>query len=415
MPGQSPQTLIGNAALSDARLAAQPRSPDTVALRDHKLATTSPSHQTVDLSSAIVRLPAPQLVQEIIESPERSSAVRRLVEEAKSCLPERLARGADRFFQEEIGVENVLVTRGVRDGLARLIDRSEKMQRGVATMPPCYPGYGEVLRSRNVPSISVPLKLQAPGTLHSFDLERLERVFTPKGQGLGAKAAQFGPGAVIATTPNTPTNSFPQPGNLRSLQSVCERHARLLIVDNTFDTFDLTVPWNPSQLSIRSTVLVGSIHEPFSLTQFDLQIGYMIAAPELIQAIREESRGNGPRAFIPSDKAIACGYAAMFESEGYLDRRNAILRGRHAFADRLKEIPNVVGVSGQAGTTKWVTFSSVDHASTAVEALANHGILVKRGSEYGEPNAIRVSLVSQRNDADFKTSIQTVISVLKQQ
>lgn len=354
--------------------------------------------EVIDLSSAVVRLPPPPLVEQVLNpAPHRRAHMRAFADEATAQLPHRIAARASRFFREPLSPANVLITHGVRDALGHLIETHDKAARGALLMPPCFPGYAETFRSQNVPTVTVRLRVQ--GERHRFNLERIQKIFT-------GPTADKNPGIVIATTPNTPTNSFPIAPELRSLHDLCEQHARLLVVDNTFDTFDLANPWSPPQLSHHSAVLVGSISEAFSLSQCNIQIGYLVGSAQTIARLRQRGRGLPAP---PSAAAITCAYIAMFESDSYLEHRNAEIKRRHAFAARLAQLPHVTSMSEQAGTTKWISFESEEYAQSALMRLAAAGIKVKAGSDYGSPQSLRVSLVNQPHWTDFTAAIESIL------
>ncbi len=370
-------------------------------------------HPILDLGSAKVRLAPPNSVDEILEAGDRSRPVRKRCEQAATTLPEGLASRASRFFSEKISRPHVLITRGVRDGLRRLIRSHERIERGVVTMSPCFPGYhDDVFHKSGISNINVPLITN--GELHRFNLPRLQQLLAPPPRSGASKHQPTGVGAVIVTTPNTPTNLYPDQRDLQALHGMCRKHDGVLIIDDTFDNDDQNGAWIPPKLSLASTIVVGSIHEPYSLSQYDIEVGYLVAAPTIIAKLIEEERQRDSVTVPPDPKAIACAYAAMFESDNYLEERRNTMRARHAYADiRLKGLPHVIHTSGSAGTTKWITFASQQRAADVVLKLERDGIIVKPGAEYGSPESIRLSMASLRDDREFMDAMDRVATSLE--
>lgn len=375
---------------------------------------------TVDLELAVVRLAPPESVSKIVEANNHNRSVRKLCERALGRLTDALAKLVSPFFADEISRENVRITRGVRDGLGLLVGCGSPAAKGVVTMSPYYPGYHETFTKLGISNLDIPLITDKD--LHRFDLPKLERALaSPAGQSVRRHAQQTA-GAVIVTAPNTPTNLYPAKHDLVALQKICEKNKGSLIIDATFhstvhnteESTGKNTPWTPPRLPLPRTIAMGSMHEPFSLSQLGIQVGFLVASKDVISALRSESRKAGTSTQLPDPRAIACAYAAMFEAQDYLETRQRTLDVRHRYAEiKFKDLPHVIDISGPAGTTKWLTFASAERAAEALQQLKQDGIKVKPGSHYGAPSSMRISLVSIRDDEEFMEAMDRVAASLE--
>ncbi len=154
-----------------------------------------------------------------------------------------------------------------------------------------------------------------------FDPEQLRRAFTPKTK------------AIIINTPNNPTGKVFQREELECIASLCQEWNCLAITDEIYDhiLYDgqqhiriMTMPGMRDR-----TLMINSLSKTFSVTGW--RVGYVVASPQLTQAVRKvhDFLTVGAAAPLQEAGAIALGLPDEYFQTlrlKYTERRDRLLR-----------------------------------------------------------------------------------------
>ena len=200
---------------------------------------------------------------------------------------------------------------------------------------------------------------------------------------LAATAAQVDAKVVWICDPNNPTGSLAQRGEWQAFLDALPESC-IVIADEAYA--DYVEPESRLQRERdveagRPVVVLRTMSKLFGIA--GLRLGYAIADPQLahyIDVMQEPFNVN--RA------AIAAGLICLARPELIEQRREAVAEAREVLCERLR----AVGVKPLPSQTNFVLVDTgVDDAALA-EALAEEGLLVRAGGEYGLDGYVRITV-----------------------
>ncbi|MBF6613744.1 MAG: aminotransferase class I/II-fold pyridoxal phosphate-dependent enzyme [Chloroflexi bacterium] len=276
-------------------------------------------HNAVNLSQGFPDFPAPDWLkdaaQEAIErdvnqyAPSQGSA--RLRKAIAAKVEERMGTGYDENL--EITVTSG-ATEAVYDAIQALVNPGDE----VIVFEPFYDSYVPAIElAGGVPSF---LTLHAPHW--SFDFGDLIASFNDRTR------------AILINTPHNPTGKVFGMEELELIADLCKKHDVLAITD---EVYEYLVYDDNRHISIASlpgmrnrTVTINSASKTFSVTGW--KIGYMLAAPDLTEAVRRLHQFVVFCSAAPFQEAVAIGMERAGSSSyyrdlqaGYVTRRDMLL------------------------------------------------------------------------------------------
>jgi len=200
---------------------------------------------------------------------------------------------------------------------------------------------------------------------------------------LAATAAQVGAKVVWICDPNNPTGSLAERDEWRAFLEVLPE-STVVIADEAYA--DYVEPGSRLQRerdveSGRRVVVLRTLSKLFGIA--GLRLGYAIADPQLahyIDVMQEPFNVN--RA------AIAAGRLCLARPELIEQRRLAVAEARELLSERLRAI----GVKPLPSQTNFMLVDTGVDDATLAEALAQEGLLVRAGGEYGLDGYVRITV-----------------------
>ena len=202
-------------------------------------------------------------------------------------------------------------------------------------------------------------------------------------EALAAAAAASGAKVVWICDPNNPTGSLARRDEWRrfldALPETC-----VAIVDEAYADYvdpELRLERERDVEAGRPVVVMRTLSKLFGIA--GLRLGYAVADPQLahyMNVVQEPFNVN--RA------AIAAGLACLADPGQIEQRRRAVAEAREVLCDRLRE----AGVDPRPSQTNFVLVDTgVDDAVLAA-ALAEEGLLIRAGGEYGLDGFVRITV-----------------------
>lgn len=134
----------------------------------------------------------------------------------------------------------------------------------------------------------------------------------------------------------------------------------------------------------------------------NMRVGYLISTQEVADYVR-----HAQLPFHTGDIALAAAAASLDDHEFHEKNLRAVVDGRCYFETMLREM-NLNCLPSQAN---FVTIVDPPlEPKELAEALLRHGIIVRPMAAFGMPNALRVSVGSQAENAKFIEALKQVLS-----
>lgn len=239
---------------------------------------------------------------------------------------------------------------------------------------------------------------RAPCVLHQvpldarycFDLDAMARLVSPKTK------------LIFLANPNNPTGTIIPRSDLEAF--LAQVHpACLVVLDEAYFEFaqgELEYPDGLDLLRAGHNVCVmRTFSKAYGLA--GLRVGYMITSPEIVDAI---NRCREP--FNVNAIAQAGAIAALGDTE-FLERT---IRHNTQARKRVEEAMLRCGVKPIPSHANFVLGEVGSPAEPIFNALLNHGVIIRGGHVLGVPNAIRVSVGTDRENERFELALSEVMA-----
>lgn len=158
--------------------------------------------------------------------------------------------------------DDVIITTGSSGGFTLLFLAALDAGDDVVLARPGYPAYRNALQALGANVVEVDC---GADTRFQLTAAKLDDVTAARGRT---------PGAVIVTSPDNPTGTIIDPGELRNIAQWCERHGCLLISDEIYHGITYGRPCASARAYSDAAVVVGSVSKYFSMTGW--RIGWLI-------------------------------------------------------------------------------------------------------------------------------------------
>jgi aspartate/methionine/tyrosine aminotransferase len=266
-------------------------------------------HNAVNLSQGFPDFPTPEWLKEAA----RDAIARDINQYAPSQGALRLRKAIAAKSKRTMCLDwdpntEITVTNGATEAIFDIIQALVDPGDEVIVFEPFYDSY--------VPSIQFAGGTPRYVTLHApdwkFDRAELADLFSDHTR------------AIIINTPHNPTGKVFSPDEMSFIADLCRKHDALAITDEVYEhlVFDDNVHTYMAALpGMRDrTVTISSASKTFSVTGW--KVGYVLAAPDLTDALRRYHQFVTFCSVAPFQEAVAIGMEQA-ESNGYYDRMRA--------------------------------------------------------------------------------------------
>ncbi|MBI3966580.1 MAG: pyridoxal phosphate-dependent aminotransferase [Chloroflexi bacterium] len=268
----------------------------------------------------------------------------------------------------------------------------------IVTLDPTYSIYVDVGRALDVDTVYVPL---AAG--FRVDLEALAAAITPQTR------------ALVINSPNNPTGSVLTAAELDGMAALAERHDLLVVSDEVYDRILFDGRHHVSALDhpglVERTVLVNSFSKSYAMTGW--RIGYVAGRRDLVTATGTLHRTMVGGVSTPAQRAALAAITDPAEADWltwmqgqYCSRRAALVQALASAGLPVDQAPE--------GSFYAFFRHGLDLASADVTgALADHGVLVRSGSEFGPSGEGYLRVTFTNDEAEIAEGVRRIGATLK--
>ena len=191
--------------------------------------------------------------------------------------------------------------------------------------------------------------------------------------------------AVIVNTPCNPTGTCLTRSQMEPLIETCIRHDVLLIADDIYTAYDFGSPFIPFaqfEGAEGRVATVKSFSKDFCMSGW--RIGYTVAPPDVIAAMRKVNENNVFTAPVVSQRAA---FHALKERKSIMGRVHAVYGERMAYA--LSRIAGIEGVNAASTSGSLYMFLDIRESGFSSEEFAaallqQESISVIPGTAFGK-------------------------------
>ena len=290
--------------------------------------------------------------------------------------------------------EEVVVTHGSTGGLAAAVFATVNPGDRVVIPEPTYSLYAELVKAAGGTPEAIPCRSD-----HHLDIDAI------------CRAAQGAP-LVILCSPCNPTGAVYTRQELLALSDGLARSNALLLVDEVYDriiypgvefTSTLAIP----QLANR-LLYVQSFSKTFAMTGW--RVGYLVAPPEILPWIARMHRSlTGPLNATVQRAALR---ALMDDGTLVRPMLEAYTKRRELTLDRLARIRGVTVRPPDGTFFTFVRYASSVPSLALTQQLAEAGVLVRAGSEFGAAGEHHLRLSFATSDENITEGLRRLERVL---
>jgi histidinol-phosphate aminotransferase len=270
----------------------------------------------------------------------------------------------------DVPPETVIPAHGAQSLIGTIAAAFLEPGRAVVVPAPTYGLYAQVSAAAGADVVRV------PGELGRFDLAGM------------AEAARRGRATLVwVADPNNPTGAVVDPGEwddfVGALPPGCAA-----VVDEAYGDFAdprLMADRRRDVLGGRPVIMIRSFSKTFGLA--GLRLGFAIAAPDvarLLDVVQEPFNVNRI--------ALAAGRAGV-QLEGFVERRRAEVA---AARDLLRAELERIGVDSLPSQANFVLAELGADDVPVCHALAERGVLIRPGSQFGLPGYARITVAPEQ-------------------
>jgi aminotransferase len=274
-------------------------------------------HGAINLAQGYPDFPAPDEVKEAAVAAIRADHNQYAITWGAKSLRDAIAAKTLRFYGYEPDPEReITVACGATESMMAAMLAVVNPGDEVIVFEPFYENYGPDAAISGAKLVFVPLE---EPDFH-FDEEKLRAAFTPRTK------------AIVVNTPNNPSGKVFTRAELELIGRLCEEFDALIITDEIYEhiIYDGHVHVSPATLpGLRErTISISGLSKTFSVTGW--RLGYIIAPPELTNAIRKvhDFLTVGAPAPLQEAAAVALAFPDSFYEDvarSYAARREVLL------------------------------------------------------------------------------------------
>ncbi len=274
-------------------------------------------HGAINLAQGFPDFPAPEAIKEAAVAAIRADHNQYAITWGTKSLRDAIAAKTLRFAGYAPDPEReITVVCGATEGMMAAMLAVVNPGDEVIVFEPFYENYGPDAALSGAKLVFVPF--EEPD--FRFDRDRLRAAFSPRTK------------AIIINTPHNPTGKVFTRDELLFIGELCQEFDALIITDEIYEhiIYDGHVHISPATLpGLRErTITISGVSKTFSVTGW--RIGYLIAPPDLTDAIRKvhDFLTVGAPAPLQEAAAVALGFPDSFYAElaaAYAARREVLL------------------------------------------------------------------------------------------
>jgi aspartate/methionine/tyrosine aminotransferase len=303
-------TLSGGAAVNTARRTHGFR--ESVIRGMTRLAR---EHRSINLAQGFPNFPAPALLKEAAAQ----AIAENINQYAITWGAQRLREAIARKYQGWYGLSadpdrEITVTCGATEAMISTLLALVNPGDEVIVFEPFYENYGPDTILADAKPVYVPLE---PGS--QVDLDRLRTAFSPRTR------------AIIVNSPSNPAGRVLSRSELEAIRDLCVRYDALALTDEIYEHIRFEgehIPIATLPGMRERTITISGASKTFSVTGW--RIGWIVAPPELTDAIRKVHDFLTVGAPAPLQEAVAAGldqlgkdfYSAL--AQDYRSRRDLL-------------------------------------------------------------------------------------------
>lgn len=235
-------------------------------------------HGAINLSQGFPNFPVDEMLTSILRSKSNENVHQYMPMPGSPALLTQIGNLVEQRYSRSLNPEKeILVTAGATQGLftsiMAFVDRGDE----VIVIDPAYDSYSPSIVLAGGKPVHVPL-----GTEYSPDWNRIEAAMNNKTR------------MIITNNPHNPSGRIWSPSDLQALNSILEKHPRVLWLSDevyefiTFDAAHQSAHGLPSLFD--RTIIASSFGKTFHITGW--KIGYLVAPPALMEEIRKVHQFN---------------------------------------------------------------------------------------------------------------------------
>ena len=280
-------------------------------------------HGAINLAQGFPDFPAPEAIKEAAVAAIRADHNQYAITWGTKSLRDAIAAKTLRFAGYAPDPEReITVVCGATEGMMAAMLAVVNPGDEVIVFEPFYENYGPDAALSGAKLVFVPL--EEPD--FRFDRDRLRAAFSPRTK------------AIIINTPHNPTGKVFTRDELLFIGELCQEFDALIITDEIYEhiIYDGHVHISPATLpGLRErTITISGVSKTFSVTGW--RIGYLIAPPDLTDAIRKVHDFLTVGAPAPLQEAAAV--ALAFPDSFYTELAEAYTARREVLLSALEEI-----------------------------------------------------------------------------
>ena len=211
------------------------------------------------------------------------------------------------------------------------------------------------------------------------------------------------PAIVWINSPSNPTGRVLDAGELRAMVTWCREHGSLLVSDECY----LDLGWEVEPVSVLHRDVCGDSHDGVlavhSLSKRSnlagYRCGFVAGDPALVAELADVRRNLGLQMPGPQQRVAI----AALDDEEHVREQRARYAGRRDLLRPALEAAGFTIEHSEAGLYLWATAGESSEAT--VGRLADVGIMVVSGVQYGAPGAGHVRIALTASDADVALAV----------
>ncbi|HEX2251390.1 MAG TPA: aminotransferase class I/II-fold pyridoxal phosphate-dependent enzyme [Gemmatimonadales bacterium] len=249
-------------------------------------------HRSINLAQGFPNFPAPELLKDAARRAIQEDINQYAITWGAQRLREAVARKYHQWYGMDVDPDRMItVTCGATEAmiasLLALVDPDDE----VIVFEPFYENYGPDTILAGAKPVYVPLEPGKP-----LDLDRLAAAFSPRSR------------AIIVNSPSNPSGRVLTRAELEAIAELCIRHDVLAVTDEIYEHIRFEGDHIPiatlPEMGAR-TITISGASKTFSVTGW--RIGWIVAPPQLTEAIRKVHDFLTVGAPAPLQEAIAVG------------------------------------------------------------------------------------------------------------
>lgn len=334
--------------------------------RLQRLAFPVPTEGAIRLSIGEPDFPTPAHIKEAATQAMKDNFTYYGSGNADGALSRAICFSLKRDYGVERKPENVLVTAGGIGGINASCATYLNPGDEALVLDPGYSAYGVSVSAYGGKPVPVPLT----DTFH-LDLREVENRISKRTK------------IMFFANPSNPTGAVLTEEEIRGLAGIAREHDLILVVDEVYHklVYEGTKFFSICQVDEMKdrAILLNSFSKTYAMTGW--RVGYLIADATIIKDLRLSNTSMGP---VNSIAQRAC-VAALTGPQDCVDAMRAEYNKRRKFVHKaLQGIERILTSPSEGAFYFFPRFEHKLTSSEMTDYLAEKGILVRSGTEFGE-------------------------------